>query len=112
MDSQEKLTILKNIKSLHFDPSKLEPLKQNLFRSAIELEIKVYVALSTLVFLKRSCSLDWKKASFPRYLSFFFIPGRLLFCICKYFCSECVEILYWVMKQRHFKLDLVVCLDV
>ena len=72
MDSQEKLTILKNIKSLHFDPSKLEPLKQNLFRSAIELEIKVYVALSTLVFLKRSCSLDWKKASFPRYLSFFF----------------------------------------
>ena len=76
MDSQEKLTILKNIKSLHFDPSKLEPLKQNLFRSAIELEIKVYVALSTLVFLKRSCSLDWKKASFPRYLSFFsFLEG-------------------------------------
>ena len=30
------------------------------------------------------------------FVGFFFVVilGRLLFCICKYFCNECIEILY------------------
>ena len=51
------------------------------------------------------------KASFLRFLGFFLILGRLLFCICKYFCNECIEILFCGDEQIHFKHDLV-CLDV
>ena len=49
-EQPRKVNDFKNIKSLHFDPNKLEPLKIKLFRSAIELEINVYVAVSTLLY--------------------------------------------------------------
>ena len=47
-EQPRKINGFKNIKSLHFDPNKLEPLKKKLFKSAIELEINVYVAILTL----------------------------------------------------------------
>ena len=52
-EQPRKVNDSKNIKSLHFDPGKWEPLKKHLFWSAIELEFNVYLALSTLWFLSR-----------------------------------------------------------
>ena len=94
-EQPRKVNFSKNIKSLHFDPGKLEPLKKHLFWSAIELEFNVYVALSTLWYFSRGHFLfsGWK-LRFLVIKVFFFILGKLLFCICKYFCNECLEILY------------------
>ena len=43
--------------------------------------------------------------------SFFFMLGRLLFFICKYFFMSVLRSYTVVMKQRHLKHDLVVSLD-
>ena len=61
-EQPRKVNYSKNIKSLHFDPGKLEPLKKHLFWSAIELEFNVYVALSTLWYFSRGHFLfsGWK----------------------------------------------------
>ena len=52
------------------------------------------------------------KASFLRYLGFFFFLGRLLFCICNYFCNECIEILYCGDEANPLLTRSCCCLDV
>ena len=64
MDSQEKLTILKNIKSLHFDPSKLEPLKQTCLDQRSSLRLKYMLLFRHLYFLRDLVLLTGRKLRF------------------------------------------------